>query len=286
MNHIFLLKTFHRLLVIGAGCCTLLMSCSQDQKPTGGIPMNDQQVREDLKIVGSKRVYFGHQSVGNNLILGLKDIQTACGDFSLKFINLANITDLKGPFFAESMIGENTQPIGKCEAFAAAVKNAKVEPFDLALMKFCFVDFNPRTNVNEVLEAYCAAVDSLKKAFPHTTIVHMTVPLTANVATWKAIVKKIIGRGDDSDESNLVRAQFSALMMDRFKGEPVFDIAKIESTFPDGTRSTTNVGGKEVYTLVKDFTEDGGHLNSQGRVIAAREMLRVLGAAARDLSRP
>ena len=286
MNHMFLSETSRRLFVIVVGCFTLLLSCSRNQKPTGGILVNDKQLCEDLKIVGSKRVYFGHQSVGNNLLDGLKDIQSACSDSSLKVRNLAKIEDRKGPFFAESMIGQNTEPIGKCEAFAAILKNSTVEPFDLALMKFCYVDFNPGTNVNQVFEAYCTMVDSLKRALPHTTIVHVTTPLTAETAAWKRFVKKILGRSDDSQESNVVRAQFNILLTDRFKGEPIFDLAKVESTFPNGTRNTSDVGGKEVYSLVKEFTDDGGHLNRQGRVVAAREMLRVLAAAARTARNP
>lgn len=267
--------------IIVIGCCMLLLSCSRNQKPAEGTLVNDKQVCEDLKLVGSKRVYFGHQSVGYNLLDGLRDIQSACKDTSLEVINFARVEGRKGPFFAESMIGQNTQPVSKCDAFAGVLKNTAGESLDLVMMKFCYVDFAPGTDVRQVFEAYCAVVDSLKKALPQTRIVHVTAPLTAETPGWKKLAKKILGRSDDGDEANLVRAQFNNLLTDRFKGEPIFDLAKVESTLPDGTRNKSDVGGNEVYSLVRDFTDDGGHLNSQGRVVAAREMLRVLAAAVR-----
>ncbi len=57
---------------------------------------------------------------------------------------------------------------------------------------------------------------------------------------------------------------------------PFFDIAKIESTFPDGTRSTFTKDGKTYYSMVPEYTHDGGHLNEMGRKKVAKQFLLLL----------
>jgi len=42
--------------------------------------------------------------------------------------------------------------------------------------------------------------------------------------------------------------------------EPLFDLAAIESTAPDGTRASFMKDGKTYYQMVSDYTHDGGHL--------------------------
>ena len=55
--------------------------------------------------------------------------------------------------------------------------------------------------------------------------------------------------------------------------EPVYDLAKMESTFADGKRSSFTKDGKTYHSLVPDYTRDGGHLNETGREIAAEQLL-------------
>jgi len=56
----------------------------------------------------------------------------------------------------------------------------------------------------------------------------------------------------------------------------IFDLAKIESTFPDGRRASFTKDGKTYYSMVPDYTYDGGHLNELGRKIAAEQLLFLL----------
>ena len=55
--------------------------------------------------------------------------------------------------------------------------------------------------------------------------------------------------------------------------EPVYDLARMESTFADGKRSSFTKDGKTYHSLVPDYTRDGGHLNETGREIAAEQLL-------------
>jgi len=55
--------------------------------------------------------------------------------------------------------------------------------------------------------------------------------------------------------------------------EPFFDLAKLESTFPNGSQSTFTKDGNIYAALVPDYTNDGGHLNEKGRRIVAEHLL-------------
>ena len=58
--------------------------------------------------------------------------------------------------------------------------------------------------------------------------------------------------------------------------DPIFDLTKAESTYPDGTRSVITKDGRSFHTLVSEFTNDDGHLNENGRQAAAAELLQTL----------
>jgi hypothetical protein len=59
----------------------------------------------------------------------------------------------------------------------------------------------------------------------------------------------------------------------------VFDPAGIESTKSEGTRSSLELVGKAVYTLLPEYTDDGGPLNEKGQRVVARELLCTLAMA-------
>jgi hypothetical protein len=50
----------------------------------------------------------------------------------------------------------------------------------------------------------------------------------------------------------------------------------VESTYPDGRRETCAHKGKTCYSLVPEYTYDGGHLNETGRKKAAEQLLILL----------
>jgi len=64
------------------------------------------------------------------------------------------------------------------------------------------------------------------------------------------------------------------MLLNKYKGkESIFDIAKIQSTFPDGTRSIFTKDGKTYYSMVPEYSYDGGHLNELGRKKVAEQLL-------------
>jgi hypothetical protein len=259
----------------------MLNSACTDSHKTGDVKMNDEVIAHDLKEIGGMKIYFGHQSVGANILDGIRDLQSGRTDVRLNMVNLGDRPVLSGPYFAESLVGKNGKPDSKCDAFGKHVEELARDSLDVALLKFCYVDFKKGTDVPAVLAIYRSMVDSLRKKAPHVTFVHVTVPLTVRTAGWKKILKRVLGREETSDIENGKRNEFNEMLRRQYSGEPVFDLAAIESTYPDGARENFSVNGKPVYTLIRGFTDDGAHLNKAGRDVAARELVHLLAASSR-----
>lgn len=247
--------------------------------------MPDQELQRAMVTVRTERIYFGHQSVGADVIAGLKDLYASTNDARLHLLTLSDAPLPAGGVFVESKIGRNTDPESKCNAFAKAVKRLHGDSVDIVLMKFCYVDFTRGTNAQEVFGLYTETIDKLKKEFPAVTFVHVTAPLTVRTPWWKKIAKRILGRAESSDIENARRNEFNALLLEKFRNEPVFDLARTESTYPDGRRCSFDIDGKTVYSLIPAFTDDGAHLNSTGGRVAAAALVRTLASAAEHRSR-
>ena len=257
-----------------------LPACTDSHKPKD-VKMNDSVLAHDLKEIGGLKIYFGHQSVGVNILEGIRDLQRGGADARLNMVNLHDRPVPAGPFFAESLIGKNGKPDTKCDAFSKRVADLARDSLDIAFMKFCYVDFKKDTDVHAVLTSYQSMVDSLRKKAPHVTLVHVTVPLTVRTAGWKKIVKRVLGREEASDIENAKRNEFNEMLRQQYRNEPVFDLAAVESTYPDGARESFSSNGTTVYALISGFSDDGAHLNKTGRDVAARELIHLLAASGR-----
>ncbi len=96
------------------------------------------------------------------------------------------------------------------------------------------------------------------------------------------MVKSILGRRDETRIRNEKVNEFNSKLIGHVGGEPLFDLARIESTTPDGRRVTVEEGEKKMNTVVRDYTSDGGHLNELGRRIVAAEFVHVLAKSLRE----
>jgi lysophospholipase L1-like esterase len=82
----------------------------------------------------------------------------------------------------------------------------------------------------------------------------------------------------------MMRQNYNTLLSDAyFKTEPVFDLALIESVSPEGFRCYASKGAQKVSLMAPEYTEDGGHLNSQGRKKVAEQLLILLAQIADEL---
>jgi hypothetical protein len=224
----------------------------------------DEAVKKDLSTLRGAHVFFGHHSVGANILEGLAELSKETG------------IDVK---IDEAPVGENTKPLGKFEDFA---KRGEANPADgtqVMAMKLCYVDFRPDTNVGELVQAYASAVERVKKARPGVRIVHVTPPLMVRPADLKSKISRTLGKSIWEDEANAKRLEFKQKMLERFPGDPVFDLSAVESTRPDGTREEYVVDGKKVPMLWPGYSNDGGHLNGTGQLVAAKAFAHAFAAA-------
>ena len=234
------------------------------------------------KNLSKKNIFFGHQSVGNNIVEGIGDIQKQKPEIPLKVIELKNFDGSKNGFFIhEPNLGKNDYPDTKIAAFNKILSDQIGKYVDISLMKFCFVDIVKDTNVNEVFEKYTSTIESLKKRFPKMVFIHSTVPLLRADQSkgFKAWLKNILGKNDGffANAHNIKRNELNDLIRNKYTGkDAIFDIADIESTFPDGKRCYFENNGKQYYALVPEYTDDGGHLNIIGRKKVAEQLLLLL----------
>lgn len=272
-----ILNTMARRIAYCVLCAALLSSCIE-QKDTPDMQKAHGMVADHLKALADKRILFGHQSVGMDIMEGIADLQQAIGGTHLHLRKGADALPAGG-WFIDTLVGRNADPASKCDAFRGMVEHL-ADSLDIALMKFCYVDIKDTTNIDRMFSYYVETVESLKRTCPQVTLVHATVPLTERTSAWRRWAKTILGKTDVWEGAALKRAAFNSRILEHFRNEPVFDLARVESTYPDGSRSQYESHGELVFTLVSDYTRDGGHLNNTGRVIAARELLTALAGVA------
>jgi hypothetical protein len=227
-----------------------------------------------------RTVFFGHQSVGYNIVEGLQDVAARRGSTGLRIIEIKNADQIEGPMLAHAQIGRNCNPQSKIDEFKAMMEDGVGEKVDIAMFKFCYVDMDVQSKPEAIYGAYCEVMDKLKTRFPKVTFVHVTVPLCGLPRTTKGRLKaslmQCIGRPTELDD-NQVRTRYNTLLRERYAGkEPLFDLAFHETLGPDGLRHYSLCNGQEIPVLVETYTDDGGHLNETGRRHVAENMLSTL----------
>lgn len=250
------------LLLAMAAC----LACGGGESRTRETLMIDEALKRDLAELSGVPVFFGHHSVGDDILAGLRELEQAAG------CKLS---------IAEERVGENNQPLRKFEDFAQHAERAGAQGEPLMLMKLCFVDFEPQSKVPDLVEAYAQAVARVRKARPGVKLVHVTPPLCSRPSGLKTALKRLLGKPVWEDDCNARRAEFREALLRRFPGEPVLDLGLLESTRPDGTRELHSVGGTDVPMLWPGYTHDGGHLNEAGKRMAARAFVQALARARR-----
>jgi len=234
--------------------------------------LDDHQIAS----LAAKKIFFGHQSVGNNIVQGIRDLISADPRLRINIIKSADPQLISGPALVEFELGRNGDPRSKNEAFAAILDKGMGTQGGIAMFKYCYVDIDSSADVSKMFEDYRTEIDRLKTKYPALKIVHITVPLTTVEPTTKAWIQSMLGRTTTQDV-NVKRNEFNKLLRKTYSGiDPIFDLAQVESTQPDGTRSYFTRDSKMIYTLAPEFTTDGGHLNEAGRQAAAGALLQVL----------
>ncbi len=100
-------------------------------------------------------------------------------------------------------------------------------------------------------------------------------------------MKKALRRkGDLGIADNVKRNDYNNLIREEYgEGGSLFDIALIQSTLPDGSRSQFKLSGKKYDSLWDGYSRDGGHLLEIGQRKIAGELLAFLAKSAVPVSR-
>jgi len=257
-------------------------SCEGGKMREETVALKDEATQESLKKVARQKIFFGHQSVGYNILDGIKDFVQEYPQTHLNMIEANDPAMLDGePALVHSPVGHNTDPVSKLADFSKYLDSGLGSKVDIAFVKFCYVDITQGVDARTIFDSYKETHKRLKSRYPNIIFVHITVPLTSkqtDVKTMaKNLIKKVIGRPVRSYTDNIPRNQFNDLLKHEYEGiEPVFDLAEIESTLPDGKRVINSEDGITFYSMAPEYTSDGGHLNEKGRRIVARKLLKFL----------
>ncbi|MFC1822437.1 hypothetical protein ACFL9T_06990 [Thermodesulfobacteriota bacterium] len=223
-----------------------------------------------------KKIYMGHRSVGNNIIEGLRDLKRENPKIRLNIVDLKDKPALGDGCFAHSWIVQNASPQSLAENYFRLADEIVGEGFDIALIRF--TPFYDNRKMKDILIDYEYAFNKLKQIYPKTIFIHGTFPLTHSKTTWRTWIKKLVGKKEMWEyDDNIKVNEFNEMIRKRYlRKEPFLDIAALQSTSPDGSRSTFQKDGKTYFHMVKDYTYDGVHLNETGRKKIAKHFLFLL----------
>ncbi|MET0065984.1 MAG: hypothetical protein ABW076_06530 [Candidatus Thiodiazotropha sp.] len=238
--------------------------------------MSDQTIAEDLEALSGVRVFFAHQSVGENILEGLQELAMQQGR-ALPLRDLESvITQDIGSGLVHTPVGKNQQPVSKCVDFERIIDQSLAGRIDYALLKFCYIDIDRHSDVDTLFAEYQRVMVGLIARHPDITFVPLTVPLRHSPGGPGVWLRELLGRTNNSKLDNVKRNEFNRRLIAVYGEDRVIDIAASESTYADGRRESFRQNGDIQYALIGDYTSDGGHLNNTGRRWVARDFARQL----------
>lgn len=241
-----------------------------------GLPSLQDVSETQWSALSQRQIFFGHQSVGNNIMAGVADLLAQHPQIRLSVVESGDLKGGSRPAFNHALVGRNEHPNEKFADFVKISSAGFGQEGGIAMVKLCYIDIHAKTDAKALFDDYQRNVNQLKARNPSLTVVHFTAPLTG-IENWKGRLRAAVTGGETQRERNRVRNRFNDLMRQAYEGrEPLFDIARLESTLPDGRRVFFGSESDPVYILAPDYTDDGGHLNAGARRAVAEQLLITL----------
>jgi hypothetical protein len=260
-----------------AAAMLVLPGCNQSKHEKTSMSTTTQISMPEWQLLEKKRVVFGHQSVGANILNGIERL-AARDDIKIDIHEQRTIPAAQG--ISHFYIGTIGNPFSKIDDFAAAIDAGAAQGADVALMKLCYVDFNTATDSRQVAKAYITSLESLAQRHPDTSFVAVTAPLMAVQTGPKAWIKRLLGKQPNGAEDNVRRAEFNTLLREKYLASGrLFDLAGVETESIDKP-CRADVNGQTVEALCPELTNDGGHLNERGQELVATAFLNFVGSLA------
>lgn len=245
----------------------VLLGCNNrgDKLPMSQIPSYEINVS----------VFMGHQSVGENILIGVSSISDSLPIIEIEVAN--ELKNIDQPSIYHSRIGQNTKPFDKIDHFSTLIRSGIGNEVNVAIMKLCYIDIDISTDIIHLYDAYIQTIESLEQDYPDVKMLYATVPLMAIKRNPKSILKRLLGRYTSGKSGNVKRYQFNQLLRES-KGWTgrLFDIARLESMKSNGQSVIHKYKGEKYEALRRDLTSDGGHLNEKGRKLVAFEFLALV----------
>lgn len=232
---------------------------------------------EELEEVSQSRVFFGHRSVGTNILDGVRAVYAAHGVAVPPIEEGIAEAVGDGGFIDHAHIGQNGNPMLKIQDFDRRMRSGIGQRVDVAMMKLCYIDVSSATDVGALFAEYARITGDLQREFADVAFVHATVPLT----TGSGLLSKLKGQltGRPSQGHNAARERLNAMLRDEYAGDGLFDLAAAESTAPDGTRAGRDFRGQHCDQLYDGYAADEGHLNGKGARVVATAWLKSVARA-------
>ena len=248
-----------------------LLGCGEANKDK--VMMATAQISDaEWQALAQKRVVFGHQSVGQNILDGIKALATQA-NANLPIIK--SRTPVTSSGIVHFLVGQNEDLSSKLKDFTSTLESGLAQGVDIALVKFCYLDFNADSDAKQIAEQYGATLERLGEQFPRTTFVAITAPLTVAQTGPKAWFKRLLGRTPSGFADNARRQEFNDLLRARYGQQGrLFDLAKIEAEGADAYEYQD----RPIEVLNPALTYDDGHLDFQGEQIVAARLIKFLAA--------
>ncbi|MHC4582346.1 MAG: hypothetical protein ACYS14_12895, partial [Planctomycetota bacterium] len=99
-------------VVLAIGVTTVLCTRIKTKEEVGRIVLAsiDDVPQEYWARLSGKRIFFGHKSVGYNIIDGIRDVLDERREIKLNVVETRDPAEFGAPVFAHSQVGRNTDP--------------------------------------------------------------------------------------------------------------------------------------------------------------------------------
>lgn len=283
------------VLFLAVLSATLVFGHKYMHSPLPELSGINQISQDNWQKLAQKRILFGHASVGGNIVTGIQELQNQHPAIALNIIASETPWAVHRSGLIHFYLGSQPHPnqssnsaLAKIAAFSYLMESRINNPVDIALFKLCWADINSNTDVVSLFTSYKTTIAKLIQDFPQITFAQITTPLVAEPSGASAVkhwLKQLLGKSSSRLSDNIKINQLNDLIRSEYTGKtPIFDLAAIESTLPDGTRQTFSEGGKTYFSLAPEYTSDLGHLNQTGRKVVAEQFLVFLAELASQRS--
>lgn len=272
-------------VAVGLLAAAGLLLLNDEEKPVaadevvGGVSRSEIST-VDLEKVARTRVFFGHQSVGGNILDGVPAVYAAHGVQAPPIEERRTAPEAAtGGFISHALVGENYEPVQKIKDFDAVIRGGVGGQVDVAVLKLCYIDVTPGTDVDAVFATYRDTMAALERDFPQVAFVKTTVPLTTEPGRLAKVKQWANGNDDYGAAANATRERLNQMIRKEYRDDHLFDVAAVESTAGDGSRSSGRHDQQPYFVLYDGYAADSGHLNEDGSLRAATAWLAAVAQA-------